>query len=268
MAGRSNYDDSREHGQNRRRKPLPTEPPFTAYVGNLPDGLVQGDVNKIFNNLNIKNIRLVMDRETDQFKGFCYVEFATLEDLEEALKKNELIKVEQNLIRIDIADVKRNERGGGFDRGRGGRGGGGGFRGGRQGPPSHGGDNPRGMFDEFTSGFDRGNRNNRGGYSDRGQSRGKFSDFGGNDNWNRGGRDGGFGGRSDGGYGGSKPRDGQRERRSNFDDLPSSMPDTTGRPKLNLKPRTVTAPVNALAETSQTSSIFGGAKPREEPTEK
>lgn len=51
-----------------------------------------------------------MDRETDQFKGFCYVEFATLEDLEEALKKNELIKVEQNLIRIDIADVKRNER--------------------------------------------------------------------------------------------------------------------------------------------------------------
>lgn len=51
-----------------------------------------------------------MDRETDQFKGFCYVEFATLDDLKEALKKNELIRVENNIIRIDIADVKRNER--------------------------------------------------------------------------------------------------------------------------------------------------------------
>lgn len=40
--------------------------------------------------------------------------------------------------------------------------------------------------------------------------------------------------------------------------------DTTGRPKLKLAPRTVPTPVNALAETLQNTSIFGGGKPREE----
>lgn len=37
-----------------------------------------------------------------------------------------------------------------------------------------------------------------------------------------------------------------------------------GRPKLNLAPRTVKDPVNALAATKQAAAIFGEAKPREE----
>lgn len=37
-----------------------------------------------------------------------------------------------------------------------------------------------------------------------------------------------------------------------------------GRPKLNLAPRTVKDPVNALAATKQAATIFGDAKPREE----
>lgn len=44
--------------------------------------------------------------------------------------------------------------------------------------------------------------------------------------------------------------------------------DTSGRPKLKLQPRTVKEPVNALADTSQSTSIFGGAKPREEKPDK
>lgn len=58
----------RDYGGGYRsgRKPIPTEPPFTVYVGNLPNGVVQGDVDKIFEKLNVKGIRLVKDKETDR----------------------------------------------------------------------------------------------------------------------------------------------------------------------------------------------------------
>lgn len=91
------------------KKAFPTEPPYVAYVGNLPQGLVQGDIIKIFENQTVKNVRLVKDRETDQFKGFCYVEFENVIDLEQALELNDRIQLEgySQPLRIDIAEQKK-----------------------------------------------------------------------------------------------------------------------------------------------------------------
>lgn len=46
----------RRGGRNQEKKPLPTEPPFTCYVGNLPQGLVQGDLEIIFKHLRVSDL--------------------------------------------------------------------------------------------------------------------------------------------------------------------------------------------------------------------
>lgn len=256
MAGRGGYEDrdNRDYGGGGRRgrKPLPTAPPYTAYVGNLPSGIVQGDVNRIFERLKVKNIRLMMDKETDKFKGFCYVEFDTVEDLEVAVGMDGHVDVEGQEIKIDVADGKKNDKGGGFYKNRGNHGG---FRGGRSGDHR--------SFEDF----DRrgGGAGNRGGFTerDRGGHRGNYGNFG-EDNWGRGGNRQGGGGAN---YGGRN----RQERKPFNDDSSNSIPevlDTSGRPKLKLQPRTVSVPMNSVAETSQTSTIFGGARPREENIEK
>lgn len=91
---------------------MPTEPPFLAFVGNLPQGVVQGDVIQIFSKLTVKNVRLVKDKETDQFKGFCYVEFETIKELEDAVSLDGRIVLDNNPhpLRIDIAEQKKNDR--------------------------------------------------------------------------------------------------------------------------------------------------------------
>lgn len=60
----------------------------------------------------MKNVRLVKDKETDQFKGFCYVEFETIQELEEAVALDGRIVLDSNPnpLRIDIAEQKKNDR--------------------------------------------------------------------------------------------------------------------------------------------------------------
>lgn len=92
------------------KKALPTEAPYLVFVGNLPQGIVQGDVKKIFPDLYVKHVRLVYDKDTDLFKGFCYVEFESLADLKVALELDGRITLDEAdaPLRIDVAEQKKD----------------------------------------------------------------------------------------------------------------------------------------------------------------
>ncbi|CAB5205902.1 unnamed protein product [Rhizophagus irregularis] len=85
---------------------LPTSPPYTAHIGNLPYDLTEGQVKKFFIDSKILNIRILRDKENDKPKGFGYVEFEDLESLTKALQLSG-----ENLgnrpVKISVADPPR-----------------------------------------------------------------------------------------------------------------------------------------------------------------
>ncbi|KAL7640505.1 UNVERIFIED_CONTAM: hypothetical protein RMT77_008780 [Armadillidium vulgare] len=277
--GRYNDGGSRNY-DNKSAKPLPTEPPYTAFVGNLPLGVVQGDIDTMFRDLRVKSVRLVHDTETGKFKGFCYVEFDDQKSLQEALSYNQALFGDK-VLRVDIAESRRGDKGGGFDRNRG-RGRGGSSRGGRD-------DHRGGSGDDF--GNFRRNDNRGGRFGGGGGGGGRFGERGGFDDKGYGSRGNSRGGSGWGGGGGggtgagagagaaagaaaaANPggggymkrdrRDSDKSRNSEEFKEPDAE-DLSNRPKLKLLPRSAKNPVNQLADTSDRNSIFGGAKPREE----
>uniref|UniRef100_A0A8D3DVU5 RRM domain-containing protein n=1 Tax=Scophthalmus maximus TaxID=52904 RepID=A0A8D3DVU5_SCOMX len=194
----------------------------------------------------------------DKFKGFCYVEFEDLESLKEALTYDGAQLGERSL-RVDIAEGRRQERGGGGgggfgfrkDEGRGG-GGGGGFRGSSRGGSGREDFEPAGGRSDREFSGSAGFRDDDFSGRTRGGGTSRPSD--------RRGAGGAGGGAAGGGAGGAgRFRDGPPPA----DFREPSDEERAQRPRLQLKPRTVSEPLNQVANPN--SAIFGGAKPREEP---
>ncbi|KAF2359935.1 RNA recognition motif domain [Trinorchestia longiramus] len=158
--------------------------PFICHVANLPFEADESDVRRFFEPLEIKNLKLPMDREGARSKGYGYVEFNTRANLIEALEKHEEI-LRNRKIRVDLPDMDgmsdRGGRDGGFRRDGGSR------WGDRDGKGDDRGERSQGISDwrsappsqgegESRGGYDRGGFSDRerGGYSDR--DRGGFSD--------------------------------------------------------------------------------------------
>uniref|UniRef100_A0AAY4D4M4 Eukaryotic translation initiation factor 4B n=1 Tax=Denticeps clupeoides TaxID=299321 RepID=A0AAY4D4M4_9TELE len=280
------------------RSRLPHNPPYTAFLGNIPYDVTEDSIKSFFHGLSISAVRLPREpNNPERLKGFGYAEFDDVESLLRALSLNE-----ENLgnrrIRVDIADQsgdkERDDRSmSGRDRNRG-------SDGGpdktdsdwRARPTSDAYDAPhredgfgersrdRYDSDRFRDGPRRDDRydGGRDRYRDRYDDRERRDYDRGFDSRGGGRRPFGSGFRRDyddrrddyrsGGGGGDRYGDryGDRDRYADRDDRYERREERpTQRPKLNLKPRSVPKEgeqnSSALSQSGRAASIFGGAKP-------
>lgn len=89
----------------REELPLPTKPPYTSHLGNLPFDATNGDIEDFFAGCDVASIRIVEDKLDRKPKGFGYVEFSTLEGLKKALELNGT-QFQGRGIRISVADPR------------------------------------------------------------------------------------------------------------------------------------------------------------------
>ncbi|KAL4968353.1 translation initiation factor 4B [Aspergillus stella-maris] len=276
--------------------PLPTEPPYTAHIGNLSFDATSDDVSELFVDCGVTNVRIVEDKLTKAPKGFGYVEFETVDGLKKALDFSGT-SLQGRAIRISIAEPPKERDVKELDWT-------------RRGPLP---DAPQRRVPDRAS-FGRNMDNvsdagseprRRGGF----ESDGKVRDF---SNWERKGplspppmREGGRPRSNDGpgfrnrspAWGEGRSQEGSRPPRREFQErtptaaemdnqwrarmkpdapkepsnppspastaaTPVAAPAPASRPRLNLQKRTVPEAVaSPTASTDSKSSIFGGAKP-------
>lgn len=86
--------------------PLPTEPPYTAHLGNLSFDATQAEIGDFFGDCEVTNVRIVEDKLDRKPKGFGYVEFASLDGLKKALDANGTQFQGRN-IRVSVAEPRK-----------------------------------------------------------------------------------------------------------------------------------------------------------------
>ncbi|KAK8845586.1 hypothetical protein IAR55_006302 [Kwoniella newhampshirensis] len=93
----------------REEVPLPTVPPYTAYIGNLSfDDDVEEQVREFFGDLSPISVRIIKD-PTGKPKGYGYVEFPTLDGLKESLTRS-MAQLQGRTIRVNVAEPPSTSR--------------------------------------------------------------------------------------------------------------------------------------------------------------
>ncbi|GHJ88113.1 hypothetical protein NliqN6_4515 [Naganishia liquefaciens] len=96
----------------REEIPIPSRPPYTAYVGNLAFDAVEEDIEVFFQGVETNSIKVIRDHEQKP-KGFGYVEFASVDGLKEALARSGESFGGRN-VRISVAEPPKESGRGGF----------------------------------------------------------------------------------------------------------------------------------------------------------
>ncbi len=100
------------------------------YVGNLPYGIADGDLQRLFEpHGTVQSAQVIMDRDTGRSKGFGFVEMGSDQEAQAAITAMNGQQIEGRSLTVNEARPK-TEGGGGGGRGGYGGGGGGGGRGG------------------------------------------------------------------------------------------------------------------------------------------
>ncbi|THV02772.1 RNA-binding domain-containing protein [Dendrothele bispora CBS 962.96] len=89
--------------------PLPTQPPYTAFIGNLAFDLSEAELEDFFASSKTKSVKIIKDRD-DKPKGFGYVEFEDLDGLKDALTKTGASLSGRN-IRVSVAEAPKERSG-------------------------------------------------------------------------------------------------------------------------------------------------------------
>ncbi len=109
------------------------------FVGNLSFNTADADLIAAFekDGLKVSSAQIMLDRDTGRSRGFAFVEMASPEDAQAAIKAMDGVQLDGRALRVNEAEERKPRSGGG-----GGGGGGGGY-GGRGGGDGGGGKRDR-----------------------------------------------------------------------------------------------------------------------------
>ncbi|KAG7197491.1 hypothetical protein KM043_013338 [Ampulex compressa] len=89
---------------------IPANPPYVAYISNLPYDVDEDDLAEFFAEMKVSNMRLPKD--SNKIRGYGYVEFEDRQSLIDALSiTNTVIKTRR--VRIEVSNSSNDERRGG-----------------------------------------------------------------------------------------------------------------------------------------------------------